>query len=289
MHLRRVPVDGLTLEVAEAGGGGRPLLAVHGFTGSKDDFTHLVEPLAGRGWHVVAPDLRGHGASDHPPGRESYDFPLLAADVLALAGALSWDRFTVVGHSMGGMLAQLLALEHPHRVAGMVLVSTFHGPVRGVDPDLVQLGSMIVEQAGMAGLHQALTARRQQNPRAAAMFERMVRERPGWEERSERRLLATSPDLWRALAPRFLTQEDRLAPLARIGVPTEVIVGEDDQAMRADCERIAAAVPGARLAVVPGAAHAPQFENEPAFWRSLVDALDRLAAGTPVPGGGARR
>lgn len=271
--------------------GGRPLLVIHGFTGGKDDFLHLVDPLARRGWHVVAPDLRGHGSSDHPPGQDAYDFPILAADVLALTDTLNWDRFTVVGHSMGGMLAQLIALEYRQRLAAMVLVSTFHGPVRGVDPDLVQLGSMIVEQAGMEGLHQALVARRHQNPRAVALFERMVQERPGWEERSERKLLATSPDLWRALAPRFLSQTDRLGDLTGITVPTAVIVGDDDQTMRADCERIAAAIPGARLSIVPGAAHSPQFENEPVFWDVLTSFLDELGVADPseTPSAGARR
>lgn len=264
------------LEVAEAGQGGRPLMVVHGFTGGKDDFSDFLDALAGRGWHAVAPDLRGHGSSDHPPGEDAYDFPILAADLLGLADALSWERFTLMGHSMGGMLGQILAIEHPERLYGLMLVSTFHGPVRGVDPELVQMGAMIVRQAGMEGLSQAMAARRDASPTATAHFERMAERRPGYREWSERKLLATSPDLWVALAPRFLTQEDRLERLAGVTVPTVVVVGANDETMLEDCRRIAATIPGARLAVVPDAGHSPQFENEAAWWKATVELLDTL-------------
>ena len=64
--IRSVRTGDVSLEIAEAGAGGRPLLMVHGFTGAKEDFADFFDRLAERGWHVVAPDLRGHGASDHP-------------------------------------------------------------------------------------------------------------------------------------------------------------------------------------------------------------------------------
>ena len=53
----------VSLAVAEAGAGGRSLLLLHGFTGAKEDFTEWLDPLAELGWHVVAPDQRGHGES----------------------------------------------------------------------------------------------------------------------------------------------------------------------------------------------------------------------------------
>jgi len=276
MQVRRVEVGDIALEVAEAGAGGRPLMLVHGFTGGKDDFSEFCDRLAALGWHAVAPDLRGHGSSDHPPGEDSYDFGLLAGDLLGLADALGWERFTFVGHSMGGMLGQMLALEHPGRLAGLVLLSTFHGPVSGIDSNLVQLGSMIVRQTGMEGLWQALAARREANPVATAHFERMEERHPGYQDWSRRKMLATSPDLWVALAPRFLTQDDRLARLAALNIPTAVVVGADDEAMLDDCRRIAATIAGARLVVIPDAGHSPQFENEPAWWAATLELLEGL-------------
>src|SRR3954452_10231452 len=85
---RGVSVNGLQLAIAEAGEGGRPLLLVHGFTGAKEDFTDFLEPLAELGWHAVAVDNRGHGASDKPAGVDSYSLELFTEDTLALADEL---------------------------------------------------------------------------------------------------------------------------------------------------------------------------------------------------------
>src|SRR3954469_7144761 len=115
--------DGIHLNVAEAGRGGRPFLLVHGFTGAKEDFTEWLERLANQGWHAVANDNRGHGASSKPDDTGRYSFDALADDVLALADAL-WGRgahFVLLGHSMGGMVAQVVALRAPERLAALVL------------------------------------------------------------------------------------------------------------------------------------------------------------------------
>src|SRR6188472_708809 len=63
---RQVDVGDVSLTVAEAGIGGRPLLLVHGFTGSKEDFGDWIDTFADEGWWVIAPDLRGHGDSEQP-------------------------------------------------------------------------------------------------------------------------------------------------------------------------------------------------------------------------------
>ena len=273
---RRVEVGEVSLDLLEAGAGGRPLLLVHGFTGAKEDLAEWVDPLAERGWHAVAPDLRGHGTSDHPEGRESYGFEVFAADLLALADALGWDRFVVVGYSMGGAVAQFLALGYPQRVSALVLVASFHGPVPGVDAELVALGSAIVRDGGMPGLAQALAARRAQNPEAVARYERAERMRPGHGGRREHGVLATSPDLWLEMAPRFVTQPDRLELLSRLDVPTAVVVGALDGAMLDDCRRMAEAIPGARLTVVPGAGHSLPAENPGDFWAALSGFLDTV-------------
>lgn len=270
MHRRTVPLGEVSLEVAEAGdAAGRPVLLVHGFTADAGEVADVLDPLAERGWHAVAPDLRGHGRSDHPTDADAYSFEILAADVLALADVLGWDRFALVGHSMGGAVAQLIALDRPERLSGLVLASTFHGPVPGVTMELVELGSWVVRQSGMAGLADALAARRADNPESAAAFERLQEARPGHAEQQRRRLESTSPDMWLALSPRFVTQEDRLERLRGVHVPTAVIVGALDETMLADCRRIAAAIPGASLTVLPDAGHLPQYEQPAAWWDAL--------------------
>ena len=276
MRIRTVDV-GVSLEVAEAGEGGRPVLLVHGFTADKGEVAEVMGPLADRGWHAAAPDLRGHGHSEHPADAEAYSFEVLATDVLAVADALEWERFALVGHSMGGAVAQLVALERPERLTGLVLASTFHGPVPGISMELVELGRWIVRESGMAGLADALAARRADNPASIAAFERLQEARPGHAEQSRARLESTSPAMWMALAPRFVDQPDRLAELSKLdGVPTAVIVGELYTTMYGDSVRLAETIPGATLTVIPGAGHLPQFENREAWEAALVAFLERL-------------
>lgn len=276
MGTRRVDLGDVGLEFAEAGEGGRPVLLVHGFTADKSEVAGLLAPLADRGWHAVAADLRGHGRSDQPVEPQAYSFEILADDLVALAGSLGWDRFAVVGHSMGGAVAQLVALAHPERLTGLVLASTFHGPVKGISMDLVELGRWVVREAGMAGLADAMAARRAENPDSVAAFERLQEARPGYAEESRRRLVATSPDMWMALAPRFVDQPDRLHALAGLDVPTAVIVGELDSTMLDDCIRLAKAIPGAELTVIPDAGHVPQLDNPEGWEAAVLGFLDGL-------------
>ena len=277
MRTRRADLGRITLEVTEAGAGNaRRVLLVHGFTADAGEVAEVLDPLAERGWHAVAPDLRGHGRSDHPTDPDAYSFEILAADVLALADDLGWDRFALVGHSMGGAVAQLVALDRPERLTGLVLASTFHGPVAGITLELVELGRWIVRESGMAGLAAALAARRAENPDSVAAFERLQEARPGHAERSRQRLESTSPDMWMALAPLFVTQEDRLARLAALDLLTAVIVGELDSTMLEDSRRLAATIPGAELTVIAGAGHVPQLEQPDAWWKALSGFLDGL-------------
>jgi pimeloyl-ACP methyl ester carboxylesterase len=128
---RSIDVGPVELAIREAGEGGRPLLLVHGFTGAATDFVDFLDPLAEAGWHVVAPDLRGHGGSSHPTAEDDYSFELFAGDVTGLADALGFDRFTLLGHSMGGMIVQVLALSAPERIEALILAGHLARPAAG--------------------------------------------------------------------------------------------------------------------------------------------------------------
>ena len=276
MRTREVQIGDVMIHVVEAGEGGRPVMLVHGFTADAGEVAGILGPLVDRGWHAVAPDLRGHGRSDRPTEGDAYSFELLAGDVVALADDLGWDRFALVGHSMGGAVAQLIALDHPERLTGLVLASTFHGPVPGITMDLVELGRWVVREAGMSGLADAMEARRAENPESVAAVERLQESRPGYAEESRARLIANSPDMWMALAPRFVDQEDRLERLAKLQLPTTVIVGDLDSTFLDDCRRLAATIPGSQLTVIAGAGHVPQVEQPEAWWQAVSSFLDRL-------------
>jgi pimeloyl-ACP methyl ester carboxylesterase len=82
--------------------------------------------------------------------------------------------------------------------------------------------------------------------------------------------------MWLALAPRFVTQADRLERLAQVRVPTAVVVGDLDATMLDDSRRMADAIPGAELTVIRGAGHVPQVERPDEWWAALSGFLRRL-------------
>jgi len=149
---RLVDLGDVQLSIAEAGVGQRPLLLVHGFTGAKEDFTGWLDRLADLGWHAVAPDLRGHGASSKPAAESAYSFESMADDLLRLADALGWGRFVLLGHSMGGMIAQFIARSAGARLAGLVLMDTTHGPLDTLDPELIEAAVSVVRGQGIDAL-----------------------------------------------------------------------------------------------------------------------------------------
>jgi pimeloyl-ACP methyl ester carboxylesterase len=278
MHTRRIKLSNVELEVAEASprdGEGRPILLVHGFTGAKEDFTPFLDLLAALGWHAVAPDLRGHGNSGQPAGQESYALDLFAADVLALADQLGWSHFTLLGHSMGGMIAQVAALAAGPRLDGLVLMDTGHGPVKGLDPEIVQLGRNLVTEQGLAALVEVL--RSMEDPLSSPSYRRLCETRAGYQAWGEEKMLRASADMWLAMTAQMLSAEDRLDKLAAIGVPTLVICGEEDSPFVKASRAMAKTIPGARLALIPDGGHSPQFEAPEAWWRELTDFLAEIA------------
>lgn len=274
-----VPTGGVLLSVAEAGAGQRPLLIVHGFTGAKEDFTPWLGQLADAGWHAVAPDLRGHGASSKPAEEAAYSFEIMAADMFTLADTLTWERFVLLGHSMGGMIAQIMALSAPQRLEGLILMDTAHGPLDTLDPALVQAAVSIVRTQGIDALASILADR--EGPLVTAAHRRLLAEEAGYAHFCDRKFRDTSPAAYAAMATVFGTTADRLEDLR--GLPRElpvlVIVGEQDQPFLGPSKRMAAAVGQSSLEVIPDAGHCPQFENSEAWWQALATFLATISPG----------
>ena len=129
-----VVVDGVRLAVAVSGSPDTPpLVLLHG--GGTDKSTwDLVAPTLAATHRVYAPDMRGFGDSDRPG---KYSFGLMRDDVFAIMDAFDADRFDVIGHSMGGTLAGLIAEAQPQRVAHLVIVDS---PLPKVGGDPIVLG-----------------------------------------------------------------------------------------------------------------------------------------------------
>jgi 3-oxoadipate enol-lactonase len=274
VKLIQVDAGPVVLAVAEAGNGGSGLLLLHGFTGAKEDFADWIDAFAARGFHVVAPDHRGHGASGQPAEESAYSLATFADDARRLVDELGWDRFALLGHSMGGMVAQLLALAVPERVSALVLMDTTYRNVDGIDPALVALATAVVRTEGVERLLELMNER--DAPLATAADARVRAEREGYIAFGERKFLACSPAMYAAMAAELLNDHDYLAQLATLDVPTLVVVGEQDTPFLAPSEVMADAIPDAELVVLPGAGHSPQFEAPEAWWDAVSGFLERV-------------
>jgi len=274
---RTIGVGAIELAVAEAGAGGAPLLLVHGWTGSKEDFADWMTPLAEAGHHVVAPDHRGHGASSKPDDEAAYSLDILATDMLGLADALGWDRFALLGHSMGGMVAQKLALQDAARLRGLVLMDTHHGPV-DVDASVVEAGIEMARTHGTAAIADMMAAAAAPGPLETEAYRRVCAERPGHFERGIEMTRRSSSAMFAAMLAEMAVTPSRLDGLAGLDVPTLVLVGDQDLPFIPASEALAATIPGARYEVLADAGHSPQFEAPAAWWAAMSSFLAGLPA-----------
>jgi pimeloyl-ACP methyl ester carboxylesterase len=111
----------------EAGSVDGPLvILLHGFPDFSWGWRKQVPALVARGFHVIVPDQRGYAHSDKPLDIRDYRLNELAADVLAIADACGRDRFRLVGHDWGGIVAWWTAARHPHRVEQLVVINAPH-------------------------------------------------------------------------------------------------------------------------------------------------------------------
>jgi 3-oxoadipate enol-lactonase len=209
-------------------------------------------------------DLRGHGQSSAPAG--GYTLELLADDVLALWDALGVDRSHVVGISLGGMVAQTLALKARRRVGSLVLADTtgYYPPAAAAAfTDRIR----IVREQGIEPLVQ---------PTLERWFTARFREvRPEVVERIAG-LIRRTPAAGYIGCCHAIARLDTFSRLNEIRCPTLVIVGEEDQGTPPDMARaLAEGIPGARLEIIAGA-HLTCVEQADAFNKLLSDFLAEL-------------
>jgi len=133
---RSVPIGGVTLSILE-GGTGKPVIFVHGVVTTSNIFPAYVRTYS-PDYRGIAVDLRGYGDSEKPA--TGFTIKQFSEDLIALADKLSIEKPVWVGVSMGGMILQQLALDHPERVGALVLVSTTEGAMV-LDKDLPTIGN----------------------------------------------------------------------------------------------------------------------------------------------------
>ncbi len=247
-----ISVRGVRLHVVEEGDG-PPVLLVHGLGGNARLWDAQLSDL-GRSYRVLAVDQRGFGASDRTYG--SMELADWADDLAALLRALDVGPAVVLGHSMGGMVAQELAVRAPELLAGLILAST----MPGASERHVEINTNLAELARRegSGVFSAALVGSCFTKATIDAGERCVVE-------LERAVAATDP-LVLEIALYAVTRYDVRDALASVRVPTLVIVGEQD-ALLEDSREIARLIPDAELVVMPDTAHAPNLERSDEFSR----------------------
>jgi pimeloyl-ACP methyl ester carboxylesterase len=287
----------------------RPALLIPGYTGSKEDFLPVLEPLAAAGRTVVAMDLRGQYQSPHAPSRDGYAPGELAADVLSVAAALGEPGggadgspgMHLVGHSMGGLIARHAALTRAGQLLSLALLGSGPGAIAGQRATALRDLLQVLDPeppggqpgAGAPAGGQPGTDVKIARPagRLQEIIGQIWREHLEPQARSEgtdekiiaflrERTHRTCPQGLIVMARYLLSCPDRtdeLAVLARppgrgqaAELPVLVMYGENDDAWPPVLQDRMARRLHAERACIPGAAHSPAIEAPETTARALT-------------------
>jgi pimeloyl-ACP methyl ester carboxylesterase len=255
----QVSVNGLDVHYLDWGNAGAPpVVCVHGYTSSAQAFNAFARHFHDR-FHIVAPDVRGHGESAWSPGG-AYQYRDQVGDLAGFVDRLGLTRFTLIGTSMGGIIAMAHAEDHAERLAALV--------INDIGPDVEEEGSQrIIQTVGsrpedFATLEDAMAYRREVSPVTAS--------RPMADQRELALgvLRQRSDGRWAwKMDPAYIQQRVQhgtpprpaLWPvLERLPCPTMVVWGtESDVLSEAQAKRMVETLPRGELVTVPGVAHAP--------------------------------
>jgi pimeloyl-ACP methyl ester carboxylesterase len=246
------------------------VLMLPGFTGSKEDFRLLHEPLAQRGYRVVAVDGRGQHESDGPRDDESaYAQPELARDVLAQAEALG-TPLHLVGHSLGGQIARAAVLLDPSPFLSFTLVSSGPAEISVSQQQRVKLLRDALAVLSMEEVWEAIRA--MGPPEEVGGPARGL----GDQEQLRRRWLGHSPAQLLATGRQLCTEPDRVAELAAVPLPFHVLSGAHDDTWPVAVLDDMALRLGAHRTVVTGAEHSPNADRPLPTAHALADFWDGI-------------
>jgi 3-oxoadipate enol-lactonase len=249
----------------ETAGEGTPLLLLHGLGSSHEDWI-LQTSAFSEAYRVIVPDCRGHGESEKPPG--PYSIELFASDVAALLEHLGVEQAHVLGLSMGGMVAQQLALDMPQQVKSLVLVNTFS--------HLMTSGP----GALWALLRRALILRLLSMERMGRLVGRQLFPKPEQEELRQltaQRWARNDKAAYRA-ASMAVWRFNVTWRLGEIYCPTLIIAGKDDVTVPPPHrEVLQRGITGSELVVIPDSTHATPIDRAQLFNATILKFLASVA------------
>ncbi len=253
---RRVDLDAAGQRIAALQSGADdapPVLLVPGYTGSKEDFGPILDPLAAAGLRAVAIDLPGQLDSPGPADPAGYRADRLGAVVRELARGLGGGCL-LLGHSFGGLVARAAVLAEPKLFGSLVLLSSGPAQLGGARRVSIDALERVLAEAGLPAVWAAMEA-------AALADPRYVAPPPEVQDFFRRRFFDSSPAMLQGMADALRTEPDRVAELRDVGLPILVAHGVTDDAWPPEVQRSMAQRLGADYVVIPDAAHSPAVEN----------------------------
>jgi 3-oxoadipate enol-lactonase len=252
---RSVAIDGVALSILE-GGSGDPVIFVHGVVTTSNIFPAYLKAYS-PSYRGIAVDLRGYGDSQKP--ETGFNIPQFSNDLIALADRLHIQKPVWVGVSMGGMILQRLALDHPDRVRALVLVSTTDGAMV-LDKDLPTIGN----SRDYREVSKSIIAESFPPGTPPSLYQPLLDRIPTWNATVLREALTS------------MSQANVHGQLHKITVPTLIIVGaKDDVATPAIARGIQAQITGSTL-VEFNTGHFMMAEDPERFRTVLGDFLRTL-------------
>ena len=239
---------GVTLNYRLEGQGARPLVCIHGVGSYLEAWEGVVSHLSDD-FRILTFDLRGHGHSSRVHGR--YEIDDFVEDTLALADHVGFDTFDLAGFSLGGLVAQRLALQHPQRLRHLALLATVAG--RTPEERTRVMERLAALQEGESGAHHQASLSRW-------LTEEFQARNPALIATLRQRDAENDPHCY-AAAYRVLAETDYGGFIDQIQLPTLIATGADDQGSN---PRMASfmheCIPGSRLEILPGLRHSILIE-----------------------------
>ncbi len=270
----KAEIYGIQIHYRERGEG-YPVFLLHGFTGNLRNWA-LQIPALTREFRTVSRDHRGHVHSQKPTRPEDYSLERMLEDAYGLLEHLGIKECYVVGHSMGGMVAQHLVLAHPEPVRALVLVDTAADMPSSLR---TQERARLVEIAREEGMEAVFEEQMSTSPMAD-----QLRSQPEILENWRQQFLLTSREAYIYCAQAIANREPLLDQIRAIHIPTLIICGENDDPFLEPSHRMHERIPDSELAIISGAGHTPQIEKPAEFNRTLTEFLARVHQGVAAGG-----
>ncbi len=247
----------------EAGSGDTAVLMLHGIGGGRHAFAGQMQPLAAAGYRAVAWDMPGYG---HSALVDPYDFATIAEECVELIDVIDAERLVLLGHSLGGMVAQEVVARAPDRVDALILAGTSAAFGK---PDGEWQRRFVEERTA------PLAAGGSMQDLAASLVPTMLAANASDAARSAAvAVMAHVPAFSYRLALQALMGFDRRSQLPLIRVPTLLVAGRDDRnAPPAVMEGMAERIPGGRYLCLDDCGHLMNFERPDAFNAAVLDFL----------------